>query len=131
MLAIGYFAIRICCIIEHLVFVAEGRVARFEDEILHAAIAAGLNLPLPFELEVVVLAGGDNVAATLAQAMEPATLDNPDVGGERLLFEATPAFARFAIEEELPTCGFLLGRQLIGNLLCKQSGLHKARPSQQ
>ncbi len=43
--------------------------------------------------------------------MQPTVLDQPTLGGERLLLEAAPPLGGLAIEEQLPAGGlFLIGK---------------------
>ena len=49
-------------VVDHLVLVADGRVHVLEDEVLHAAVAAQRDLPVPGQLEVIVGLRRDQIA---------------------------------------------------------------------
>ena len=89
------------------------------DEVLDAAVGAGGDAEVDDELEVGVLARGEDVAgvAALFAAVlgdgEEAVFDLPAGGGEGGAVGAVPAFGGLAVEEEVPALGcFLFGKSV-------------------
>ena len=55
-----------------------------------------------------------DIAAALAQAVQPAVLDHPAFLGKRLLLEGVPALRGVAVEEQPPPSRLLLFSKLVG-----------------
>lgn len=112
---------------EQLVFVADGGIALFVDEVFHPGIAAGVDAP--FEGEVVVkeqLRGHEVTATRLAEMPEAAVSDRPSLGWEGVLFERAPTLGGGAVEEEAPAVGFFAVRQGIGRFGGERRGGQKS-----
>src|SRR5207247_3321764 len=86
-LAVGLPGVGFIFLVNHLVFVADGRLTSFGDEVLYATVAGRRLLPFPPQLEIVKLRVSNDVAPGFTQAMEPAVFDDPTLGGERCLLE--------------------------------------------
>src|SRR5260370_775431 len=110
--------------VEDMVFEAEdGSLAVIEvgaDEVLDDAVGAGSDAEVDEELEVGVLARGDDVAgvaaffAAVLGNRDHAVLDLPAGGGEGGAVVSAPAVGGLAIEEEMPafsglSCGESVG----------------------
>ena len=125
-------------VIEHLILEAQRAVARvagikrggaflaFGEEILHAAVAAGTDAPLELKLEVGEGGVGDEIAATAIRTTvaagndEAAVLNQPTLGGDRLLSVGMSAGGAASVKQQLPT------RRLL--LRCQRVGLGSHRP---
>src|SRR5712691_13227238 len=100
-------AIRVLRVIQDLHFhrVPVDLVAILAGAIEDTAVAAGLDLPVNAQLEILELVGRDDVA-TGADPRERAILHRPAVGDRRLAVVA-PASGCLAIEQQAPTGGSL------------------------
>src|SRR5205814_4892520 len=92
-------------VVDHLVLVRDRPAAILGDEILDAAVAAGRDLPLEAEIEVVEGVDGDDVAAALRVLTaaglvdQPAILHDPAGRRKRRFLEAAPAGGRLTVEQ--------------------------------
>src|SRR2546427_7187095 len=93
--------------------------ALFRDEVLNAVVGLGSDAPIPLEIKIVELIGGDDVAtADSRHFLEDAIFDDPAFGGKSVLLETAPARSGFAIEQQPPAGRFLAGGQLIQFGIC-------------
>src|SRR5438552_7738538 len=93
--------------------------ALFGDEVLNAIVGLGSDAPVPLEIKIVELIGGDNIAAADGRHfLEDAIFDGPAFGGKSVLLETAPARSGFAIEQQPPAGRFLAGGQLIQVGVC-------------
>src|SRR5436190_20167125 len=92
----------------------DGLGALFGDEVFDAVVGLGSDAPVPLEIKIVELIGGDDVAAADGRHfLEDAIFDDPAFGGKSLFLETAPTRRGFAIEQETPAGGFFAGTKLV------------------
>src|SRR3954451_18223362 len=125
-------------VVQDLHLVPDTRVTRaagrFRNQVLEAAVAAGCELPLERQLEVAVLAGGDDVTAdswllALGALLDGAVDTRPPGGREGGRVVAAPPLGGLAVEQQLPSrrlfrCGEGIWRNSTG--LCLREGMGSA-----
>lgn len=78
----------------------------------HARVSFGADLPLPAEIEILVLFGSDEIPAALFREGDGTVLNDPLLIG-LLFLVSSPAVEGFAIEEESEAILLLVGAQLV------------------
>ena len=123
------FGVGVEGVVEDLVLEADGGAVELVgggevqvDEVHDAGVGSGGDAEVGGELEVGVLAGGDNVSgvsaffASVLGDGEEAVVDLPAGGGEGGGAGAVPAGGGGSVEEQMPACGFFLRGEGVGGL---------------
>ena len=86
--------------IEHLIFVAEGAAAFFENKVFYSVIGTFGKFPFPSEIKLREFLLSDDVAGFAAGfELQFAVLNGPAFFGEGLLLETAPAVCGLAVEQ--------------------------------
>jgi hypothetical protein len=94
-------------VVDHLVFVTDGARLVLHHEVLEAAVAPFGDLPLPFDVELIVGGVGDDVLGAAGVPglaggeRDDPVLDFPEGPGRVGLLVATPAVQGLAVEQGL------------------------------
>src|SRR5271157_3030843 len=92
-----------------------GQENMFLDAILQAAIAARRDLPVPFEIEIAVGIGAEEVLGDgrMRGGLQASVFDGERGPGRGFRGGVDPVGIRFAIEQQLPAGGLFLRSELV------------------